>query len=170
LSDKNEDRLNKYFELWELLALTQHAIYSVREIELREFGITPNQAYVLKSIHELKNAATQAQIAHFTFRKQNTVSINMKRMENQGLLKRERNKNRKNQVTLSLTQKGEEVYQKSLNRKTFDNIMSSLSLKQIEQLSSDLDKLFTAAVNELAKFNNESFLKKTLANQHRKQP
>jgi len=83
LADQEQEQFDKYFELWELLALTQHALYNVRELELREHGITPNQAYVLKRINQLKNKATQVQIAHFTFRKQNTVSINMKRMEKQ---------------------------------------------------------------------------------------
>jgi len=168
LADKEKGILDKYFDLWELLALTQHAIYNVRELELKEYGITPNQAYVLKRIHQLKDKATQVQIAHFTFRKQNTVSINMKRMEKQGLLSRTRNKNRKNLVVLSLTKKGEEAYKNSLNRKTINNIMSSLTMEQIEQMNTYLDTLFTAAANELAKFNNETFLKNVLNNLHRK--
>ena len=168
MADKEKGILDKYFDLWELLALTQHAIYNVRELELKEYGITPNQAYVLKRIHQLKDKATQVQIAHFTFRKQNTVSINMKRMEKQGLLSRTRNKNRKNLVVLSLTKKGEEAYKNSLNRKTINNIMSSLTMEQIEQMNTYLDTLFTAAANELAKFNNETFLKNVLNNLHRK--
>jgi len=168
LADQEQEQFDKYFELWELLALTQHALYNVRELELREHGITPNQAYVLKRINQLKNKATQVQIAHFTFRKQNTVSINMKRMEKQGLLNRKRNKNQRNLVVLSLTEKGKEAYQKSLDRQTINNIMSTLSMEQLEQLSSYLDTLFTAAANELAKYNNESFLKSVLDNLHRK--
>ena len=168
VKDKKKKTLDKYFDLWELLALTQHAIYNVRELELREYGITPNQAYVLKRIHQLKDKATQVQIAHFTFRKQNTVSINMKRMEKQGLLTRNRNEDRKNLVMLSLTKKGEEAYKKSLGRQTINNVMSSLTEEQIDRMHTYLDTLFTAAANELAKFNNETFLKSVLDNLHRK--
>jgi len=164
LPAKDDGKLGKYFELWEVLARAQHAIYNARELELREYGITPDQAYILLRVHQLKNKATQAQIAHFIFRKQNTVSVNVKRMEKQGWLKKTRDRKRKNLVTLSLTKKGEEIYKITLNRDSITNIMSSLSVEQIEQLNSYLETLFTAAANELAKFNNNSFLKSILEN------
>jgi DNA-binding MarR family transcriptional regulator len=167
LSAKKNDKFNKYFEIWEILARTQHAIYNARELQLREYDITPDQAYILLRIHQLNNKATQAQIANFIFRKQNTVSINVKRMEKQGWLKRNANKNQKRNVTLSLTKKGEEIYNKTLNRETIINIMSSLSMEQIEQLRSYLEILFTAAANELVKFSNDTFLKNILKNFHR---
>ena len=126
-----------------------------------------DQSYILLRVHQLKNKATQAQIAYFIFRKQNTVSVNVKRMEKQGLLKKNINRNRKNGVTLSLTKKGEAIYKKTLDREPINNIMSSLSPKQIEQLSSYLETLFTAAANELAKFNTDSFLKTILNNLRR---
>lgn len=161
---KKQVKSNKYFELWELLARTQHAIYNARETQLREHGVTPTQAYILLRVSQLNNKATQAQIANFIFRKQNTVSVNVKRMEKQGLLKRNRNKNQKNLITLSLTKKGEEIYQKTLNRDSINNIMASLSTEQIEQMRDHLETLFTAAATELAKFSNDSFLKNILKN------
>ncbi len=167
MSAKERDKSNKYFEVWELLARTQHAMYNARERQLRGYGITPDQSYILLRVHQLKNKATQAQIAYFIFRKQNTVSVNVKRMEKQGLLKKDINRNRKNVVTLSLTKKGEEIYKKTLDREPINNIMSSLSTEQIEQLSSYLETLFTAAANELAKFNTDSFLKTILNNLRR---
>ena len=164
MPNKKQAESDKYFEVWELLARTQHAMYNAREMQLREYGITPTQAYILLRVYQLNNKATQAQIANFIFRKQNTVSVNVKRMEKQSLLKRNRNKNPKNLITLSLTKKGEEIYQKTLNRETISNIMSSLSKEQIEQLRDYLEILFTAAANELAKFSNDSFLKNILNN------
>ena len=161
MSVKKQQGDRAHFELWELLARTQHAIINARELELREHGITPTQAYILLRIYQLRNKATQAQIANFIFRKQNTVSINVKRMEKQGLLKKNRNGNR---ITLSLTDKGEQIYKKTLKRQTIDNIMSSLSQKQSEQLRASLEMLFTAAANELAKFSNDAFLKNILKN------
>jgi MarR family 2-MHQ and catechol resistance regulon transcriptional repressor len=164
LPGKRQDKSDKYFELWESLARAQHAIYTARERQLREYGITPDQAYILLRVHQLKNKATQTQIAYFIFRKANTVSVNVKRMENQGLLKRNIQRNRKGGVTLSLTKKGEDIYQKTLNREPIDNIMSSLSAEQIRQLGPCLETLFVAAANELAKFNTDSFLKTILNN------
>jgi DNA-binding MarR family transcriptional regulator len=169
LPDKKQDRSDKYFELWELLARTQHAIYTARERQLREYGITPDRAYILLRVHQLKNKATQAQIAYFIFRKANTVSVNVKRMENQGLLKRNIKRNGKGGITLSLTKKGNEIYQKTLNREPIDNIMSGLSAEQVKQLSSCLETLFVAAANELARFNTDSFLKTILNNLTRPQ-
>ena len=151
----------EYFVLWELLARTRHAIYSAREIELREYDISPEQAYILIRVRQLKNKATQAQIAHFTFRKPNTVSVTVKRMEKQGLLKRSRSEEHKNLMVLALTTKGEEIYQKTLKRDTINNIMSSISMEQRKQLRACLDTLFKTAVNELARFNHISFLKKS---------
>jgi MarR family 2-MHQ and catechol resistance regulon transcriptional repressor len=167
LSAKERKITNRYFEVYELLSRAQHAMYNSRERQLRQYGITPDQSYILLRIHQLKNKATQAQIAYFVFRKQNTVSVNVKRMEKQGLLKRNVDRKRKNGITLSLTKKGEEIYRKTLNREPIDNIMSSLSSKQIEQLSSYLDTIFTAAANELAKFHSDSFLKTVLNNLRR---
>jgi DNA-binding MarR family transcriptional regulator len=159
LSHQYDDELQEYFELWQLLSRVRHAIYSARELELREHGITLEQAYMLVRIHDLDNKATQAQLAHFTFRKQNTVSVAVKRMEKQGLLKRVKSKNRKNVATISLTAKGEELYKSTLGRDTINNIMSKISGEQRRQLRSCLGTLFGAAVDELAKSNNKSFLK-----------
>jgi MarR family transcriptional regulator for hemolysin len=161
---KENKKLTRYFEVWELLARAQHAIYNARELQLKEHDITPDQAYILMRIHQLDNKATQTQIAHFIFRKQNTVSVTVKRMEKQGWLKRKPNRDRRNCVTLSLTKKGREIYNKTLDRESITNIMSSLSAEQIEQLRSYLDTLFIAAANELAKFNTNSFLQTILKN------
>jgi DNA-binding MarR family transcriptional regulator len=164
LPAKKADNLSKYFEVWELLAKTQHAIYNARELQLKEYDITPDQAYIMMRIQQLDNKATQTQIAHFIFRKQNTVSVTVKRMEKQGWLKRKVDRNRKNCITLSLTKKGKDVYSKSLNRETIYNIMSSLSTEQLEQLRKQLATLFISAANELAKFNTNSFLQTILKN------
>ena len=161
---KENQKTNRYFKTWELLARTQHAIYNARELQLKEHDITPDQAYILMRIHQLDNKATQTQIAHFIFRKQNTVSVTVKRMEKQGWLKRKPNRDRKNCVILSLTKKGQEIYKKTLDRESIINIMSSLTAEQIEQLESYLDTLFVAAANELAKFNTNSFLQTILKN------
>ena len=161
---KERKQSDKYFEVWELLSRTQHAMYSAREQQLRKYGITPDQSYILMRVHQLKNKATQAQIAYFIFRKQNTVSVNVKRMEKQGLLRKSINRKRKNSVTLSLTKKGTEIYKKTLDRESINNIMSSLSTDQIKQLNCYLETLFTAAANELANFNADSFLKTVLNN------
>jgi DNA-binding MarR family transcriptional regulator len=162
VSIKESDQSQKYFELWELLARTRHAIYSARELELKEYGLSPEQAYILNRINQLKNKATQTQIAHFTFRKQNTVSTTVKRMEKQGLIERKRNEQQGNSMILSLTSRGEEILKKTLDRKTINSIMSSISAEQYEQMRPCLETLFAAAVNELAKFNNKSFLKSIL--------
>jgi DNA-binding MarR family transcriptional regulator len=159
LVNRKHDQLQEYFELWQLFSRARHAIYSARELELREYSITLEQAYMIVRIHDLNNKATQSELAQFTFRKQNTVSVAVKRMEKQGLLKRNKSKDRKNVDIISLTRKGEELYNKTLSRNTINNIMSKISIEQRKQLRSCLEILFTAAVDELAKFNNQSFLK-----------
>jgi DNA-binding MarR family transcriptional regulator len=158
LLNQETDLRQEKFELWKLLDCTRHAIISARELELREYGISPEQAAILLRIHELNNKATQKQISHIIFRKANTVSVAVKRMEKQGLVKRARKKNQNNSIYLSLTRKGEAIYRKTLERKTIDDILSTISPDQSQQLKSSLKTLFNAAVNEIARSKKDAFL------------
>jgi DNA-binding MarR family transcriptional regulator len=135
-------------ELWDLIATTRHMMHRVRQQELRQYNVTPRQTAIMTIIKAIGDRATPAAITRRIFRKSHSVSEILTRMERRGLLRRVRDLERKNQVRVELTEKGNEAYSRALNRETMLRIMSALSAKEREQLRSTLQKLREAISRE----------------------
>jgi len=143
--DADED-----FRLWALLHQARDAIARAREHELRQADITMAKATVLFFVKSLDGPVTPAKISRVLFREPHTISGLLDRMEAQGLVRRVRDLDRKNLVRIEVTEKGEEFYHRSREkRQIISKIMSSLSKEEREALWKSLTKLRNSALKEL---------------------
>src|SRR5512137_2181453 len=100
-------------DLWMLLTHTRYAIYRSREKELQRYGVSPEQVGVLFIIQALDNRATPSEIARFILRQPHTVSALIERMAEKGFVKKDHDLDKRNLVRVSLTDKGQRVYEYS---------------------------------------------------------
>jgi DNA-binding MarR family transcriptional regulator len=136
-------------ELWALLDQATTAMSRVADNELSQAGITMIQGAVLYYVKNAKEPVIPAHISRWLFREPHTVSQLLMRMEKQGLVKRTKNLDRKNQLRITLTEKGEQAYQKQIEMRVISKILSMLSPEECEKLGKYLKKLRDEAVKEL---------------------
>jgi DNA-binding MarR family transcriptional regulator len=144
----NDDNVSIY-KLFVLLRQTTDAMFKGREKELKEYGITPQQAAALIGIRALGNDTTPAEISRWVFREANSVTILLRRMENQGLINKRRDSKRKNITRISLTAKGQEAYRHATKLESVHDIIFALSKAKRQQLWSLLEILRNSALEHL---------------------
>jgi DNA-binding MarR family transcriptional regulator len=132
-----------------LLFHVRHALFQVRANELAEYGVTPMKANVLFIVRSIGDEATPAAIARWLFLKPHSVSGLLTRMEKDGLVRRSKDLDRKNQVRIVLTEKANRLYRKSVSSRSFHRIMSCLPKEEAKQLELTLEKLRDRALKEL---------------------
>ena len=135
--------------LWALLAMTRDAIYRATKEELSQYGLTPVRSATLLLINSLGSRATPPRIGRYHFRKRNSISELLVRMEQAGLVKRLPLIPKKKLKRYELTEKGHELYLKTTKLQTIDHIFSSLPQEQRQQLQSALQSLLSKAMEEL---------------------
>jgi DNA-binding MarR family transcriptional regulator len=127
------------FELWKLLDHTHSALSRSRELELAQYGLTPEQAGVLRTLLEKGGSTTNAEIADVMIRQYNSITTLVNRMENSGLVKKEKSaKNRK--FTVSITPKGRQISER-VTTNSVNLAFSGLSLKEKQKLTSYLENV-----------------------------
>lgn len=158
------DEQTKYYsysdadhDLWILLTHTRYAIYRAREKELLRYGVSPEQVGVLFIIQALGSRATPSEIARSILRQPHTVSALIERMAEKGLVKKMHDLDRKNLVRVSLTEKGQKVYDISTKRGPIHRIMGSLNVTERSNLQKALEKLQAQARKEIG-LDREKFL------------
>ena len=136
------------YNLWVRLHQARDMSFKAREKELSRYGITLMQAAVLFIIETIGKGATPGVISRWLLREPHTVSNILKRMEREGLVKKKDsvNNNKKRQVSISLTEKGQEAYSLSLKRESIKEIMSCLSEEERRQLELSLEKIRDKAI------------------------
>ena len=142
--------VDQYYDLWNLLSEVRDAIVRTREMEASQFGISAPQTQVLFFVQAIDGPVTPAQLSRLLFRQSQSVSGLLTRMEKQGLVKRVKDLDRRNQVRIVMTEKGRQAYSQSTQRKSIQRIMSSLSKEERRQLKSYLQTLKDKALKELA--------------------
>ncbi len=151
LSQKNKPGVRVYLTfsdgLWQMLARTDHIIAKQRQKELRQYGITMNEAIVLFTVLRLKEIATPANLSHQLFWEPHTVSEQLKAMEAKGLIKKVRDLQRRNLIRVEITEKGLEAYRQSAKRKSTRDIMSVLEKEDQVQLWTLLAKVRERAMH-----------------------
>jgi DNA-binding MarR family transcriptional regulator len=152
---KSSTDRKEVYDLIGLLNQTTETIFRARQKELDQYNISTSQGAVLFITKALGEKATISEISRWLFRKPHTVSEIVSRMEKRGLLKKTKNPQRKDIIKIMLTPKGLEVYQKSKKRQSFQNIISSLSQEEQQQMIQCLQKLKSSAVDELNNRNEK---------------
>jgi DNA-binding MarR family transcriptional regulator len=133
------------YDLWLLLTRTQYRIERVRAKELRHFGISPEQSGILFFVHSTKNNAMPIEISRWQLREPQTITSILDRMEKKGLIKKSRDRQRKNVIRVALTEKGKQAYENATKADTFHQIMSVLSPEKRQTLREILLELLDAA-------------------------
>ncbi|MDR9459901.1 MAG: MarR family transcriptional regulator [Dehalococcoidia bacterium] len=136
-------------ELWALLSQASNALGRVADSELSQVGISMMQAAVLVFVKNSKEPVIPAHISRWLFREPHTVSQLLMRMEKQGLVKRTKNLDRKNQVRITLTEKGEKAFQQQSEMRGIGRILSVLTPEECNKLGASLKKLRDEAIKEL---------------------
>jgi DNA-binding MarR family transcriptional regulator len=140
---------DKDYTLWWLLFQAQDTLFKAREKELRQYGISPEEAAVLFIVQCLDNQAIPSEISRWLFRKPHTVSGILDRMEKKRLVSTTKDLPKKNLVRVSLTDKGEQACDQATKIESIRQIMSSLSEQERQKLRSHLETLRDRALKEL---------------------
>ena len=137
------------FELWVLLHQTSDAMTRAREKELRKAGISKIEAGVLFALKHITTPATPAAISRWLFREPHTTSELLSRMQKKDLVRKAKDLERKNQVRVVMTEKGEEAYRQSREIEVIPRMLSRLSPAERNKLRTYLGKLRDKALDEL---------------------
>jgi DNA-binding MarR family transcriptional regulator len=129
-------------ELWINLDHAHSALSRARELELAQYGITPEQAAILNILLSKGGSATNAEIADTVIRQYNSITTLVNRMAMLDLVSKEKSaEHRKFLVTI--TPKGKNVYEnvtfKSI-RMAFSEFSSADKQKILYYLSHMVDK------------------------------
>ena len=136
-----------------LLGKARRLIAMARQQELAPYGITPQQANVLLIIDELGDKVNFAKLAELTERRMNSMSVLIKRMENDGFLKRVKVKSKSNQLTFILTEKGRNTCKYAKKIESIKIIMSALTEEERQQFMSLLGKIINKAESVVSQVN-----------------
>lgn len=146
---KNNNQVDLEYVIWVLFLQTYNIMLKVREKELKRLGVSIQQATILSIVKTIKVPTTPAEISRRVLRESHTVSGILKRIEEKGLIKKVRDLERKNQVRIVLTDKGEEVYKRSKELKFIRKVMSGLPQQKQNRLMAYLRTLRDNALVEL---------------------
>jgi len=139
--------------LWTLLHQATEAIGRAREKELAEHGIALRQVaalYVINHLIETKGEpVTPTELSQWLFRRPNTISSILNRMEREGLINKGKDDQRRNLVRVSLTEKGQDAYQKSTQRESLHQVMGVLSTAEQDEFFGYLERLRDSALKYL---------------------
>lgn len=141
----------KGYDLWWSLLRVRQIMYKARTRELAKYHISPAEAAVLFLIEAIGDKTTPAEISRRLFLEPHSVSGITSRMEKEGLIKKINDLERKNLVRVVMTEKGRNALNNARERESIDNIMSSLSKKEREQMRVLVGKLWDKALEELRK-------------------
>jgi DNA-binding MarR family transcriptional regulator len=134
------------YRLLSRLRQATDAVYNIRQKELKQFNITPEQVGAMHLIHTFGNQANAFELSKVLNRKPSTMTVLLRRMEREGLIKKTVDKRKKNMIRLSLTRKGAVCYEKGLELSMVGEVFRRLSSEQKNQLSSLLEQLRDAAL------------------------
>jgi DNA-binding MarR family transcriptional regulator len=149
---RSKTALNEEHDCYMLLAMikqTADALMKVRQKELKKFGITPEQSGAMAIIYALGGQATAAELSRILFRKPNSMTILLRRLEKQGLIKKTPDRKQKNIIRLSLTARGLQRRINSSRVNTLDRIFSKVSKARQRQLWISLEKVRNQALKDL---------------------
>jgi DNA-binding MarR family transcriptional regulator len=141
------------YQLFGLIIEATDAMHKARQRELYEHGINMSWSAILLTVQALGNRATPIAIGRWLLRERHTVSELLDKMENDGLVEKIRDLDRKNRVRVMLTPKGLETYEKSRAGTVFPRVISSLTKSEREHLKTCLRLLRNEALKSLGRYH-----------------
>ena len=134
--------------LWALLQHVYDAIAKVRNLQLEQQGSSLMQAAVLETIKTTGESASPVQVRKRFIREHNTINALLVRMENRGLLRSTPNPAQKRGSLYSLTEKGNELLEKSKDVSTINKIFAGMSEEDKQGFAEHLLKLRDQALKQ----------------------
>jgi DNA-binding MarR family transcriptional regulator len=128
-----------------LIGKARIVMFRARKKELAPYHISPRQANILYILHNLGHKATLLELSHHADRKINTISIQMTRMERDGLVTKTREIPNSTLLKFELTEKGVDTYKNCKKLRSVKEIMSVLSKDKRNQLISMLETIISKA-------------------------
>jgi DNA-binding MarR family transcriptional regulator len=149
------------YRLWILLNQASCALTRQRDIELKKYGFSVEESGILHVIQIAGGNATPAKIARYIIRKPNSVSRIVSRMEKKGLVRKSNDSKLKNQVRITLTDKGYQAYKNSTKKRSIIKVMSCLPEETQQRLFTDLMKLRDKALKDIGINNGVPYPQKS---------
>jgi DNA-binding MarR family transcriptional regulator len=120
------------FELWRLFDHTRFMIGRLREMELAEFGLTPEQSHILDILAKNGGVTTINEIVEITQRQHHSISTLINRMTKQGLVTKKKTLTDNRKYDVVITNRGQALVKK-LSRESIKKIFSCLTGEKREQ-------------------------------------
>jgi MarR family transcriptional regulator, organic hydroperoxide resistance regulator len=152
------------YSLWRYLDHARYMVFRLREKELAQSGLTPEQAQILDIIYTAGGFTTINFIVKSTQRQHNSISTLIARMSLQGLVKKTRTRRDKRAYRITITEKGVTAYL-SLSNNSIEQAFSGLTDDEKNALFYYLERLLTR-LYELAGINFNSRLNDEQNSQH----
>jgi DNA-binding MarR family transcriptional regulator len=127
-----------------LIGRVRHLMSKERQKELVPYHVTSPQAFILFVLKHLGHNASLAELARYCGRGINTLSVQMIRLEKDGLVKKVKEVPRSKILKFYLTEKGIETYYPSSKKESEIAAMSVLSEEERQQLVSMLKRIKSA--------------------------
>lgn len=139
------------FALWGLIGELSHSILLTRQKELSQYEIPVRQYELLRNIQAIGSSATLAQVAKQVQREIHVVSRQTVSLEKEGLIKRTKSTPKSTLLTLEITEKGLDMISVARNSKSINEIFSSLSSEERQQLELILRRILV----KVQKYNQD---------------
>jgi len=142
---------------WMQLMTAATVLERARNLELAKVGLNMPQSEVLYCLKISKEPLTPMKLARMMHKQPHTVSALVHRMEASGLLKTNRDMKRKNWVRVSLTKKGEEALKHWSASTMVPDVMSCLSKRESEALTTITKKIHKGGLELLRKMQPDPY-------------
>lgn len=115
-------------------------VYVCRELE--RIGMRYSYRHIMKPLME-NDSLTQLELVKITNLKAPTISITLRNMERDGIVRREKNDNDRRETHVFITDKGKKMYAKVLTAldKAEKTMLKGLSEKELTVLRATLEKM-----------------------------
>jgi DNA-binding MarR family transcriptional regulator len=136
------------YSLWLHLFQTRSALFKARQNKVGRY-IHYNMAAALVTIWAFEGKATPAVLSRRLFLEPHTTSELVKRMEQKGLIKKNKDGKRENIIRISITEKGRKLCLQAIQPEFVRSAINVLSEEQKNQLNAILRALYVQALKEL---------------------
>ena len=138
------DRFN--WQAWLIIHQTRDVLTQFRGEELSKYGITVAQAWIMTGLAFFKGEATIDGLSKLLLRKHHTISTALTRMEEKGLIHKNRGLHTNGRYIITLTEKGKQAYEEVQRGESIHELMSCLSKEELIQLSQLLKRIWARAL------------------------
>ena len=120
-------QVNPNYKIWQVFCYTYRLIDNTSRIIFRKYGLSTSSLIILSVLYQTGRNFKPGEFAIICKRKPNTITAILNRMEKQKLLKKTKDKYRKNTKRVSLTDKGKLVFQNIMNNNEYHEIFATLT-------------------------------------------